>query len=690
MTFDKQRARLRNRTVRGTVHPVVMLGAALALAAGCVSHRTGPAVDGDDLRSQNWWTYYQRAGARMQQGRFAEARADLKIALGVEPGARYGFDRDVWRARTYGVHFIDDYFPHRELGVCLYRLGDYPAAEKSLETSLRQTPSGRAKYYLNQVRARLVRQDAPPPNIKLDAPPPAAWAMTRRLQVAGSAQADALVREVCVGAWRMFIEVAEPMVMFSASVDLQPGANTIAVAAEDLRGARAATNLLVMADWQAPEIIVTNVQPAGAGWRIAGVCRDDFALASLVVDGQSQRILPADGGRQAEFTLVLAPGAASLVLAADRAGNQLRFIADPGLLAEIQATAGLLQDPRAALATDMAATAPRAAADAMRPYLNLSGTVGTAEVFDEEYALDGTAADGGGLAGITINGEELLPREFAGEAVQYRFERRLLLEPGTNRFVIAARDMAGNETRKALAIVRRAPAFLAAEHRLTLAMPAPEARQADPAGAETLRFQLKKEILQPPPRFRLLERAGGWDDILREQEISASVLADEVRATALRIGRLFPAELLLMVSLRPDSEGTAVCAQVVETGAGEILCSENVYCADAAADQAYQVAGLVMKIEQAFPLVEGKILAMDPEAATIDAGAQQGVRAGTQFVVAAPEPGQDRPQAGQLRSYRDQPVRLRVERVMPDRGVAAADPPAATKILQAGDFIYAR
>ena len=62
-------------------------------------------------------------------------------------------------ARTYGMHFID-YFPHRELGIIHYEVGDLDAARKELELSLSHFPSAKARFYLDQVRKALIQQEA--------------------------------------------------------------------------------------------------------------------------------------------------------------------------------------------------------------------------------------------------------------------------------------------------------------------------------------------------------------------------------------------------------------------------------------------------------------------------------------------------------------------------------------------------
>ncbi len=99
-----------------------------------------------------WWNYYER-GLSYADGEFyKEAQADLREAVRQR-------DKDQRMARTYGMHFID-YFPHRELGIVYYQLGNSGLAKEELDLSLRQFPSAKARFYLDRVRKALIEQKA--------------------------------------------------------------------------------------------------------------------------------------------------------------------------------------------------------------------------------------------------------------------------------------------------------------------------------------------------------------------------------------------------------------------------------------------------------------------------------------------------------------------------------------------------
>ncbi len=81
-----------------------------------------------------WWNYYERGLSFAEGAFYIEAIDDFRKAASREI-------RDQRTARTYGMHFID-YFPHREMGIAHYLLGDLEAARKELALSLTQFPIG--------------------------------------------------------------------------------------------------------------------------------------------------------------------------------------------------------------------------------------------------------------------------------------------------------------------------------------------------------------------------------------------------------------------------------------------------------------------------------------------------------------------------------------------------------------------
>jgi len=142
----------------------------LIMALSCVQYPAGKIYVKDGKAygkvkgtfRYRWWNYFER-GLSYADGKFyPNARSDFKEAIRQR-------EQDQRRARTYGMHVID-YFPHRELGIVYYFSGDFQAAQSELEISLKQFPTAKAHFYLNQVRRAIIENKGliiPPPQIYL-------------------------------------------------------------------------------------------------------------------------------------------------------------------------------------------------------------------------------------------------------------------------------------------------------------------------------------------------------------------------------------------------------------------------------------------------------------------------------------------------------------------------------------------
>jgi tetratricopeptide (TPR) repeat protein len=95
-------------------------------------------------QSPVWLTQYQRGERLVRQGNCQEAALHFLRAI-----REKGSDNE--RERLSGTRTIQ-YFPRRELGICLYYLGIHDFAEEELRASIRQSPSTRATTYLRRLQ----------------------------------------------------------------------------------------------------------------------------------------------------------------------------------------------------------------------------------------------------------------------------------------------------------------------------------------------------------------------------------------------------------------------------------------------------------------------------------------------------------------------------------------------------------
>jgi len=101
-----------------------------------------------------WYNDYEDGLAQMNQGNWAKAIEFFRSALQVKPV-------DSQRIKTYGMHFIE-YYPHREIGICLFNLGHHDRAREQLNISIRQQYSARAQEYLSKLGGASVIEEPKP------------------------------------------------------------------------------------------------------------------------------------------------------------------------------------------------------------------------------------------------------------------------------------------------------------------------------------------------------------------------------------------------------------------------------------------------------------------------------------------------------------------------------------------------
>ncbi|RLB88570.1 MAG: hypothetical protein DRH26_13315, partial [Deltaproteobacteria bacterium] len=218
---------------------VLIILIALCLFSGCISspgenlyikdNKTYGVTEG--AFRHRWWNYYER-GLSFADGQFfQEAVSDLKQA------AKYRI-KDQRRARTYGMHFVD-YFPHRELGIVYYQMGNLKEAGRELELSLNNFPSAKARFYLDRVRKALIEHEAKaalPPRLTLSFKADEIWTREDPVVVSGVAEDEQYVAGLFIRGVPLFLEGSQKRIPFKKSLVLSQGRHAIEVAAKNLLG----------------------------------------------------------------------------------------------------------------------------------------------------------------------------------------------------------------------------------------------------------------------------------------------------------------------------------------------------------------------------------------------------------------------------------------------------------------------
>jgi len=645
-----------------------------------------------------WWNFYERGVTRASEGKPEQAAEDFETAIGERKGATLARPKDARRVRTYGMHFIDDYFPHRELGVAYYRMKRYADAEKELLVSLEQTPSAKAKVYLNLVRGEILRQKPAqdePPALTLKAPEKP-YLNSDTITLTAMAASKNYVSSVLINGQRLFVELAQQKIEFSKDLKLKPGANEILVEAVDLTGMSSQKKLLFNVDMEYPAVAIEDaVRKAPDTARVRGVATDNAGIFRLIVDGRQQAI--ESPSAEISFILDAVLDNTITVEVTDIAGNTT--------LASMVVTADMLEPPKEgasgqrylvamldsqrvtdAAGVRIAFSEEPAGGDRTPPVLSLRKVTDERVIYDEEFIFDGLASDRGRLAVLTVNGEDMLGRR-TGALVNY-FTYRVNLKEGENRFTVVAVDKAGNRAEKTFRVMRKIQEPLRLEARLTLAL-LPLQENGSALSATSQVYGLLLGGFLDCGRFNFVEREeAAFRALLTELKIGNSELAD--KETAVRIGRLRTAEGIVFGKTIEDDRSITIDLWLVDTESSEITFFADVYGEDKSRDELkWLVDGLVLKFRQHFPLVRGRVTGLSDDGLFIDNGTVHGIWAGMKYLILK-EDGEKGSGALRTVSMNGKTVEARVRSVEPQSCFASYSEKSSVGLAEVNDPVITK
>ena len=543
-----------------------------------------------------WWNYYERALAYTEIGSYPKAVADLEEAVGLR-------DEDQRMARTYGMHFID-YFPHRELGVVLYQVGDLERAEAELQISLDQHPTAKAQFYLERVRKALLEQEGKEitePRLNLDFDADSVWTREDPVVVSGVAEDEMYVAGIRINGTPVFIEGSRKKIPFHRELSLSQGRHLVSVEARNLLGGTGKREVVVHVDRQGPMVIIEEMDFGEAGTRgettVSGFLQDEAGVSAMTVDGQAVSI---EEGTEVPFTCrrTAAAGAVEL-FARDRLGNQT--IAQIPLAPDQVGRSPVHLAFADAGEGDASLISLLGLGDTIPPKVNLEGWTDSQVVYLGKVYLQGRVSDAGRIASLRVNRIPLLIRK--GRMIF--FNHFVELKEGKNEVTIEASDESGNASTRGIAITRRIPKALQLNERLSVTVLPME--QGGAVSEASLFFQnYLIDALVDRNRFRVVEREA-LTEILQEQKLSQSKLID--RTTALRLGKLVAVHAIVTGSIIETNAGIEIVSKMIDTETSEILATEDVY------DERKDPEGLkalaeamAIKIHRDFPLVDGLVI----------------------------------------------------------------------------------
>ena len=637
----------------------LILGAVLA---GCGAGEQG-ARKGDDgeiygttegVFRGRWWSYAERGSSYLAGKFYEDAKIDFAKAI-------QGRAADSWRARTYGLHFVE-YFPNRELGIVEFNLGNLEAAEAALKASLEAVDTERAHYYLDLVRreqiARGVVNDATEPELSMviasapavatprpetpapEAPapaPPTTIIGTRELTFEVDTKDDVGVAEVTVNEEKVYqrgATQANEVLAAKKEVVLDEGTHTIQVASKDLADKEVKKEVEVTVDLTGPTIgvfspIEPTVTPNGTV-SLEGATVDKNGVVSVAVD--QSLLAESPGAKKLPFNreMPLAAGENTFILAArDVAGNETRsavkvFQGDPNstearLWLMKQKHPELLQYASAAglplLDLTFAVDEPAAAEGEIRlkspkpdqPYRH-----------NRTLRVSGEVVTQTKVTSLSINGQPI--DELTG-APKESFNRRLPIDTNADggskvAVNIEATDETGKTYSQTFDVDVRPVELSSNESRMPVAVLAFAGANIDTSVTDYLRLTTEAQVLGEG-RFRVVDRTR-LQDVLTEQQLSAA-LADPNQA--LQLGKLTNAYVFLVADVFPhDQAGLEIKARVIDAETSDLVATLDAFVdnKDDAAKVAEACRGLAIQLAGRYPRLSGEVMSVRPK----DTGAE--------------------------------------------------------------------
>jgi hypothetical protein len=589
------------------------------IIAGCASDQQQAYVrDGvqygvtDTAFRGRWWSYYERGASFLQGEFYQEAATDFQKAL-------QGRSRDAWRARTYGLHFVE-YFPNRELGVALFHLGQLEEAESALQTSLSQIDTERAHYYLDQVTKAKIAQgivnDTTDPSISADVGL-GNLVSERQVPLRIVAQDDTGVETMRVNGALLPQRGAGAEVAYEDDFLFTEGAHSVEIVASDLADKQTAKTQEIVVDLTGPTIGLNQPLAAAvtqaASIAIDGVAVDKHGVAEVLLGDQQ---IAAGGGERLPFTAdqPLQPGENVFVITArDQAGNETRTAVSiyqgnpqgaaaqlwllekqsPEKLKTASALPGLLGITFAAVEDETPGIHLKSPqSDPDRPYRH-----------NKSLRISGEVITTTQVASLTINGEPVgertgTPRE--------SFQKRIPIdgEPETVTVNVQAADAAGATYSEDIVVNVQPVRLQDKRYKLPIAVLPFQSEGIDPNVLNAVWNAINGIILNSD-RFRAVERAQ-IESVL--QELQLTELADP--AQALQIGQLTQAYVLLAANIIVrDAKEVEVHARLIDTTTSEQMATYDVFIKDVANpdDLNAGAQGLLKFLKEFFPELSGEV-----------------------------------------------------------------------------------
>jgi len=568
----------------------------------------------------SWFDFYERALSYADCSMWEKSEQDLRRALK---------KRSVDKRRVYslGMHFINDYFPNRELGIALFNLKKYSQAKSYLELSLSQFPTSKAEEYLKRVRMQELadnNSDKLPPQITLTSPEQNSIHTASIIQVSGSVSDDSYIDSLTINdipyryipqfkaasgePVRIARKVADMDFTLDVPVNYKDGQAKLTIIAKDITGKQSQIIQTIYQDKEGPQLSLNQISKQSDNeYHLVLNANDKHSEVEFITINDKQYQLSTQTDSDQEGSLqhqihideVLSGPFDNnhiLVIATDKAGNKT------------QANISVPQQNEQAVEESSEEKNP--------PEFYLVKGDEVRNTHEKVAYIEGEVESDSDITKLEINGNNILSAKNQHLFFNYSAE----LKMGENRFELVAQNKDGLSEKKSIIIHRQQAPGHSIKERLKLAhfpFPCNQVSRAPCHISSELYPQLYEKLIERQ-RFQVMEQklVNQLLDTTRqcEKKVTENCMtkvADQLTAKGKWKKTFANAIFAGTVIERKNNLGNVsveISGRIVDNSNREIITSIDVYAENLDQDKFKQLSqNFAVELADAFPLVDAKI-----------------------------------------------------------------------------------
>ncbi|OQB37602.1 MAG: hypothetical protein BWY09_01567 [Candidatus Hydrogenedentes bacterium ADurb.Bin179] len=575
-----------------------------------------------------WWNYYERGCSYLDGGYYAEAENDFRAALQTRA-------KDQRWPRTYGLHFVPEYFPNRELGIALYHQQQVDESMRLLEASIEQHFSARAAFYLAEARRQWVsdgNKDTRPPEIEIRTPAGNEAVASTEVMVEGIARDDRFVSAITVGGQPVLVNVCAAEVPFEKRVVLDADQDMILVEVTDITGKKTSIEIPILSDVDGP--VISFDRPCVIPGMLSGVAFDPSGIVTMHIAGKPVALAPGP-----EETTLFSLSLSQNDLAespsfecVDGCGNVTRGIPPIDLLVlkpgipDVLFASNRYSSFSLGMGLCCLVMNGENVAIAAQPVPNngviveMNNILDGQQYFTDEIVVAIQVSAENPIQDVSLNGK---PIPTLSGRNTLRTSRKIRLAQGINTLAAHAVDDSGQEGIDEKVVHRDTSAIEMEKNKLTVAFLGTVGNMNQPNGDADAEYILDALAATTPVsnRFTVISRSL-LDPILTEQTLSEALASSRNK---LALGRLIPAEVMITARTRRDQNSIEIVLEGSSTETA-VRIFPPVDVAGPYGELYALIEELGVRLVQEIPRVQGQVLDWDQPEITMDLNASHGIR----------------------------------------------------------------